>query len=99
MRFRPDPDTNTILFSIEPGDLVALVDARDNDRVLSSIYEFPENERLAVMWIGPPAEVVAVVYTPELEIACRFPQTHSLHLVAGDVFKLYAPGGIVDVFL
>lgn len=99
MRFRMVPGTNEILFSLEPGDLVALVDARDNDRVLSPIYEFPENELLAVTWTGPPAEVVAVVYTPELEIACRFPQTHSLHLVAGDVFKLYDPGGIVDVLL
>lgn len=99
MKFRFVPGTNNITYSIEPGDLVALVDARDNERVLSPFYEFPETGLIEIKWEGPQVEVVMAVFGDDLEILCRYPATHSLTLLDGDVLKFHEPGGHADVLL
>jgi len=99
MKFRFVPGTTEVIYSIEPGDLVALVDARNNDIVLSQFYEFPETGLIEIKWEGPQVEVVMAVFGDDLEILCRYPATHSLTLLDGDVLKFHEPGVNTDVLL
>lgn len=91
MKFEFVPGRNEIVYSVEPGDLVALVKA-STDEVISQFYEFPETGLIEIEWEGPTVSAQMAVFNDAGEIECRYPATHCLTLYKGDVLKFHEPG-------
>lgn len=91
MNYRLVPGTLEVIISIEPGDLVALVDATNEDLVLSSFYDFPETGLIEITWEGPLTRVFMAVYDPENgDILAKFP-SYPLTVTRGDVVRFHEP--------
>ena len=91
MKYTHIPGTSEVVYSIEPGDLVALVDAVDSRTVLSNYYAFPETGLLEIPWNGPRTDLFMAVFDNNGDILCRFPETHTLTLTRGDVLQFHEP--------
>lgn len=96
MKFKFVPGTNEIIYSIEPGDLIALVDAFTGEPI-GQFYEFPETGLIEIPWDGPTVSAYMAVFNDDGEIECRYPATHYLTLCKGDVLKFHEPGLDVGV--
>ena len=92
MNYRLIPGTLEVIISIEPGDLVALVDAFNEQNILSPFYDFPETGLIEIEWDGPLVHAYMAVFDEATgDILVKLPTTHALTLTRGDVLRFYQP--------